>query len=260
MKIGVLGCGWLGLPFALRLKEMGYDVRGTVSSEAKALTLQDKLSIFVVKVTETGVEGDFSFFEDLDVLVVAIPPQLRSNPKADFIKKMEHLLALAKRYAIERILYVGTIAVFPNVNQAFDEDSKPITFDDKSNQLIAAEELIKNYNDTTTIIRMGGLINEERHPVTMLAKRESIANPEATINLIHQKDAIGLLCRIINKGIWGKVLHGVVLSDETKRDFYSKEAKKRGLILNFQEGHTSVGKKILVQKTLEILEYKPKVL
>lgn len=259
MIIGVLGCGWLGLPLALELKNRGYEIKGTVSSEAKARSLQDQLNVVALKVNEDGVEGDSCFFQGLEVLVIAIPPQLRSNPKANFLKKMGHILAAAQKKGIKKVIYIGTIAVFPNENKTFDEDSIPVPFDDKSKQLIAAEELVWQYGDNSTIVRMGGLINQERHPVTMLAKRKSIPNPEASINLIHQKDAVGILCEVIEKEAWNQILHGVVLNNETKKEFYSKEAIKRGLELNFEQDQSSVGKKVFAQKTLQILGYSPKV-
>ncbi|RUA14157.1 MAG: short-chain dehydrogenase, partial [Flavobacteriia bacterium] len=39
-SIGVLGCGWLGLPLAQRLVESGFEVHGTTTSIEKVQQLQ----------------------------------------------------------------------------------------------------------------------------------------------------------------------------------------------------------------------------
>jgi 3-hydroxyisobutyrate dehydrogenase-like beta-hydroxyacid dehydrogenase len=57
-KVLVIGCGWLGLPLALKLKDLGYSVSGTTRNAERQKALESK---------------DIQFFND---------PEIPSN--ADF--------------------------------------------------------------------------------------------------------------------------------------------------------------------------------
>ena len=62
-NIGILGCGWLGLPLAKKLIEKGYSVNGTTTSSNKLKVLQNAgINPFTVRLSETGIEGDIEGF------------------------------------------------------------------------------------------------------------------------------------------------------------------------------------------------------
>ncbi len=254
--IGVLGCGWLGLPLALALKKQDYNVKGSVTSIEKKQTINNQLSdIYVLKVEEDGIEGELDFFKNISVLVIAIPPGLRGNQQSDFTKKINQIIQLAIFNNITSILYVSSTAVFANNNNTYDENTVPVPYDSKSEQLIIAEQLIREAKIPCSIIRMGGLIDEHRHPVTTLSKQLSVKNPLVPVNIIHQKDAIGLILSIINNEKWGFIFHGVAPTTWTKQEYYTKEALKRNISLTFDIQNQSVGKKVLSQISTHLLNY-----
>lgn len=254
--IGVLGCGWLGAPLAEKLIADGYTVKGTVRSNEKKQTLKNSIpELFVVHVTEKGVTGDTCFFDDLDVLVIAIPPGLRKAKPENFVQKMSHVMAEVINNNVKHVMYVSTTAVFPNDNRTYDESSIPIPFDAKSEQLIAVEKLFLDSDISSSIIRMGGLVNKSRHPITMLAKRGVIKNPDAPVNLIHQKDAIGIITSIIYDDCWGFVFHGVAPLEVSKRAYYAAESQRRGLTLCFDEANDTKGKRVTSKNTILRLKY-----
>ncbi|MGB5275232.1 MAG: NAD(P)-binding domain-containing protein [Flavobacteriaceae bacterium] len=52
-RIGILGCGWLGLPLAESLLKKGYRIHGSTTSEEKIEMLQHKgIDAFLVSLTE----------------------------------------------------------------------------------------------------------------------------------------------------------------------------------------------------------------
>ena len=93
-RLGILGCGWLGTALALELLRSGIPVKGS-RTQAERVTDLNHLGIEgrILSLSETGIEGDLSFFEGLQTLVIAIPPVLRKNPKANFIAKIDSLIA-----------------------------------------------------------------------------------------------------------------------------------------------------------------------
>lgn len=256
--IGVLGCGWLGLPLALALQEQGYNVRGTTTSVSKKTLLQQQLkNIFIIEVQEEGVLGEVeSFFTGLDILIINIPPGLRKSSESNYVLKIELLISKLIKYQVCCVLYVSSTAVFPNTNQIFIEKDVLVETDNKTRQLIEAENRIKDSMlFKSTIIRFAGLVNEQRHPVTMLSRRSEVANPESPINLIHQEDCIGLLLRIIEGEFWSFVFHGVAPFHPTKRSYYNNEALKRNLKLVFAKNTSCLGKVITSDFTTKTLQY-----
>ena len=84
---------------------------------------------------------------------------------------------------------------------------------------------------STQIVRLGGLLGGDRHPVKQLAKLPVIDNPQAPVNLIHKADAIGLLRYLADQAPWQSIYNGVAPWHPTKQDFYEQAAKEMQLPL-----------------------------
>ncbi|GIR81555.1 MAG: hypothetical protein CM15mP83_2810 [Flavobacteriaceae bacterium] len=79
---------------------------------------------------------------------------------------------------------------------------------------------MSQHHFSTQIVRLGGLIGDDRHPVKQLAKLPIVHNPEAPINLIHKTDAIGLLRYFLkNKRFGRKFIMVLRLGIQQKRIF-----------------------------------------
>ncbi len=122
-----------------------------------------------------------------------------------------------------------------------------------------------NPNFKTTVLRFGGLIGEDRHPIKFLAGRENLENPEAPINLIHQLDCIGIIEAIIchpeisgqnDKLSFGEIFNAVAPFHPTRKVYYSQKALELNLPKpEFNENKPSVGKIISSEKVTTILGY-----
>jgi len=136
-----------------------------------------------------------------------------------------------------------------------DSISKPNT--ESGKQLLEAEQVLQNNsNFKTTIVRFGGLIGEDRHPIRFLAGRQGIENPNGPINLIHQIDCIGIIERIIELDCFGVTFNAVTPFHPTRKDYYTQKAVALGLSLpEFDESKPSVGKTILSDKIETVLGY-----
>jgi UDP-N-acetyl-D-mannosaminuronate dehydrogenase len=90
-KIGVIGCGWMGLPLAESLIASGYKVNGTSTSDEKISVLKERgITPFKIALSENDINGDIdSFLDSVSVLVINIPPKLRGKrPKESYIAKI----------------------------------------------------------------------------------------------------------------------------------------------------------------------------
>ena len=92
-------------------------------------------------------------------------------------------------------------------------------------QLLEVESILRSQDGfSTQIVRLGGLLGGDRHPVKQLAKLPVVNNPQAPINLIHKADAIGLLRHLAEEAPWQRIYHGVAPWHPTKQDFYEQAA------------------------------------
>lgn len=231
-NIGIMGCGWLGLPLAKKLMEEGYSVNGTTTSSNKLKVLQDKgISPFVVSLSETGIEGDIEgFLLGNKTLIINVPPKLRGQQTESYVDKMKFLIAEIGKSQIAKVIFVSSTAVYGDAEGEVSEDSplEPVT--ESGKQLVECEKLFTNESDfKTTIIRFGGLIGPDRHPITMLSGRENLSNGNHPINLIHLNDCIHLILTILEQDYWGEVFNGVYPHHPRKQVYYFEEAQKRGL-------------------------------
>ncbi|UJH68737.1 NAD(P)H-binding protein [Allomuricauda sp. SCSIO 65647] len=231
-SLGILGCGWLGLPLAKHLKAKGYSVRGTTTSQQKVEKLnRSGIDSFLVMLHEDGVQGQIeAFLSDMDILIVNVPPKLRSSSSGNYVDKMKHLVKKIGAFGIKHVLFVSSTSVYGNVTGEITEDTLPRPITESGRQLLDVESfLMTKKTFTTTIIRFGGLIGPNRHPVNFLSGKVDLKNGGELINLIHLDDCIYMISSIIEKEYWNEVFNGVYPYHPNKADYYHDEAKKKGL-------------------------------
>ena len=254
-----MGCGWLGLPLAMAFVEGSYLVRGTTTSEYKlGMLKKEGVTPFLISLSEEKIVGNISnFLVDAEVLVINIPPKLRGGNKENYVKKMQLLLESVKAAKTKKVIFVSSTSVYGDINAEVTEETIPKPSTESGKQLLASENLFKNTPELqTTIIRFGGLIGPDRHPVTMLSGRKGLTNGNAVINLIHVEDCIGIIKAIIQDDWWDELFNGVYPYHPTKQEYYSSEAQKRGLTIP-EYSNTSLhsGKKIESRRLIHVKKH-----
>lgn len=232
-KIGVIGCGWLGLPLAERLIDKGYEVKGTTTSNEKLAVLNEKGIIpFHISISENKIHGSIAqFLESVAILIINIPPKLRGKgPKESYIAKIELLHRAIQKSNVKNLIFVSSTAVYGNAKGIVTEKTAPMPVTASGLQLLQCENLLKNDPTlNTTIIRFGGLIGPKRHPITMLSGRKNLDGAKAPVNLIHLTDCIGIIETLIIKHHFGDILNAVYPDHPTKKEYYTSIALNRNL-------------------------------
>jgi len=254
-----MGCGWLGLPLAKAFIEGGYLVRGTTTSECKLGMLEKEgIAPFLISLSEEKIVGNISgFLADVEVLVINIPPKLRGGNTENYVKKMQLLLESVKATKTKKVIFVSSTSVYGDINAEVTEETIPKPSTESGKQLLASENLFKITPELqTTIIRFGGLIGPDRHPINMLSGRKGLNNGNHPVNLIHLNDCISIISSVIKQNWWGEIFNAVYPSHPPKKKYYSQEAVKRGLILpqyvqNFQKS----SKKIASRRLIHVKKY-----
>lgn len=276
-KISILGCGWLGLPLAKKLIENGFSIKGSTTSEEKLIVLEaNKIQPYLITLHEDKITGNTAdFLNESEVLIIDIPPKLRANSSTalgkTFVKKIKNLIVEIEKSAIKKVLFISSTSVYgdlPIFSTALEvtEESNLNPDSEGGKQLIEVEQLLQsNRSFQTTVIRFGGLIGEDRHPIKFLAGRENVENPEAPINFIHQEDCIGIIEKLINKGLrqaqsdnwnWNETFNAVAPNHPKRAEYYHKKALEMNLkVPTFVKDSKSKGKIISSEKLQQILNY-----
>ena len=258
-KISVLGCGWLGLPLAKVLLSNGFSVKGSTTSEEK-LTVLEKAGIepFLIALSENKATGNISdFLENSEILIINVPPKLRGSEKENFVSKIKNVIPIIEQSSVENVLFISSTSVYIDDDALVTEETIPKPDTESGKQLLETEQLLQsNKNFKTTVLRFGGLIGEDRHPIKFLAGRENLDNPDAPINLIHQDDCIGIILKIIETDSWNETFNAVAPSHPSRELYYTQKAKDLNLALpKFNSEQNSGGKIILSARTETVLKY-----
>ena len=74
-SLGILGCGWLGVPLGKHLQTLNYNIKGSSRSEEGISNLNNKgIKGYQVVLEENQTTGVKSFIDKLETLIVSIPP------------------------------------------------------------------------------------------------------------------------------------------------------------------------------------------
>lgn len=262
MKIGILGCGWLGLPLALHLKSDNNIIRGSTTQESKLSLLQEQgVSPYHIQVTPQIIKGQMhDFLEDLDALVVNFPPRIRSRSADLFLDEMHLLIeALETTQHLKKIIYVSSTSVFQNTAdfKIYDESYVFTEEEQESKALVKTELMLEKYlADRVKIIRCGGLIGPDRHPVKYLSGRKNVANPDSPVNMSYQKDVISICQKVLYNfdELPASVFHAVAPDDLTRQEFYHKAAAAFSITKpQFDHRKGQEGKRVLSTQTIASL-------
>ncbi|WP_161887600.1 SDR family oxidoreductase [Pontibacter russatus] len=231
--ISIMGCGWLGLPLAAQLVRAGYDVKGSTTTPEKLEVLQaEGVAPFLLNLQEENVDmGRLRDFLQAQVLVLNIPPHLRSDGGESYLQQLRLLAKALAASPVNRVLFVSSTSVYPDLNRVVTEED--IIFAEEQqpeHMLLQAERLFQSAEGwMTTILRFGGLVGGNRKPGRFLAGKKHVPNGDAPVNLIHLEDCIQIISRIIEQDIWGEVFHACADQHPLRKEFYTQAALALGL-------------------------------
>lgn len=252
-----MGCGWLGFSLAKSLIQDGYTVFGSTTSEDKIPRLQHVgITPYRISISEKGIIGPITtLLENTETLIINIPPKLRGSNPENYIKKMEHLCGALKKSKVKKVVFVSSTSVFGNDQGVVTDDIPPKPTTASGKQLLASEKLFGSLpNIETTIIRFGGLIGTDRHPITMLSGKSGLRNGNHPVNLIHLDDCIAIIGSILKKQWWGEIFNAAFPLHPSKKEYYRKIAQQKGLIPPKYDENPSLSGKIIDSSRLILVK------
>lgn len=195
---GIIGLGWLGLELKNRLEADGDEVWGTHSQEF-------------------NFQSDPFPQKEADLLFLNTPPIVSMSP-TDYVRKISS--------KAKKIILISSTSVYGRNSGKIDETTFPLPITNSAKWLVEVENRLRSqFGVRLTVIRPGGLIGGDRHPIKSLSGRTDVADGNHPINLIHRDDLIGIT--ILAASISGlSILNAVAPFHPAKRDYYADCAEK----------------------------------
>jgi nucleoside-diphosphate-sugar epimerase len=257
IRIGVIGCGWLGKSLVCDLIEQKYHVVATTQQQEKLSEIQSlgaQAEIISLPFGDFNVNSAAIFY--CETLVICIPPQLRKGKK-DYPKKIADIVQQAEKKQVKKIILISTTAVYGGLIGDVSESAVLKIDDEKVSIISQAEQKVLGFTGQSIVIRSAGLVGPNRHPGIFFRKKKLLTAPNSYVNLVHQKDVVSLIIALIkNKHVSG-IFNAVSEMQVTKRHYYSIAASALKLPKPVFDEHSEVelGKQITGDKLRDYLNY-----
>ncbi|WP_321779505.1 hypothetical protein [Sulfurimonas sp.] len=200
-SISIIGCGWLGKPLA------------------KTLEKESRVQCFDREKT-----SDNSSFWQNDTIIIAI------NTKDNYLKTLQKIAKLSSTSS--NIILLSSISVYREFNSILDENVD-IT---QKNLQKEAEELMQNLRKNLLILRLGGLMGEDR----ISGKWKKVSSfKDGPVNYIHREDVINIIKKLLKSDVKNGIFNLVAPQHPLRSLVHEQNAKNFGFMLGSFKEKTS---------------------
>ena len=224
-SVAIVGLGWLGLPLALHLKELGWCVKGSKQSPDDA----QKLHQLGIETYPFSLSDEMKRLPDhirplfnVDALIITLPPSRFSSQQ--YCEHLAFLANQAKKKGVQHLIFTSSTSVFPDISGQFDEGSQLSAETEMGKTLIQAEQcLFQSGISHCDILRLAGLIGKQRHPVKFLAGKHNLKG-YSPVNLVHLEDCIQAITALLMNPNGLRTYHLCAPIHPTRAEYYTKAA------------------------------------
>lgn len=214
-QIGIIGCGWLGKPLADKLSN----------------------SFHVACFSRETSWEDASFWQS-DTIIIAI------HTKNNYLETLQKIVSSSN--PVSNLILLSSTSVYREFDTEVDESAK-IT---KASLIKEAEDLLLNQRDSVLILRLGGLMGEDR----IAGKWKNATDfTDGFVNYIHKDDAINIMETILKKGLKSGIYNLVAPNHPLRSEIHKKNAKKFGVEVGIFKDMSK--RKVLSDKIINELSY-----
>ena len=239
-KVSIIGLGWLGAAAGLLLQKQGYLVLGSSTRSEKVELLREKGVDAVHFALDPDPKGtDYQRLFDSEILVVTLPPRSRQGDGEAYLQQLASLLDLVANSAVKQVIFISSTGIYPNESKAVPyTEEEEISESTAGNAILYRAEALMGTSPTydLTVLRMGGLMGEERIPGTYFSRKEQVVG-HTRVNFIHQVDAAGMIAWVIKQGLWNQTFNGIAPEHPLRREVYQRNWSALGIPLpaSFQD-------------------------
>lgn len=232
-SVAIVGLGWLGLPLARHLKNLGWEVKGTKRTHdgVEQMRLM-RLEAYHLELTpEINADpDDVSALLDVDSLIINIPPSQYFFDLNQYVEGVQNLVNEALLQGVSHIIFISSTSVFPDISANFNESAIPQPDSDIGRALVEIENGLAQMQDIDCdIIRFAGLVGNDRHPVYSLAGKQALKCGHSPVNLVHLDDCARAIQLLLETPGGYRLYHLAAPIHPTREEYYRHTAEKYGL-------------------------------
>ena len=221
-KTLLIGCGYVGLPLALRLKESGHEVSAWVHSQesADALAPHQLHRVIAGSVVEPRLWD--SVPESYQVIIHCASSGGGSEADYEQVFRKGALMMNTRQPHARRFFVSSTSVYRQNEGEIVTEKSDAEPDAATGRVLRAAEKIVLGADGT--VIRSSGIYGPRRGVLFERFRRgEAIIEGDGLrfINQIHQRDLVAAIIHLINAGAPGEIYNASDDTPVTYRDYYT---------------------------------------
>ena len=218
----IIGCGYIGLPLALRLKEAGHEIHAWVHSAASAASLAGHPFHRII----TGSVADGGAWdavgEDCD-LVIHCASSGRGGEAAYEEVFLRGARMMGEREPRARKIFVSSTSVYGQTQ------GEVVTEESPAEPLTATGRILREaeraaLGSGATVVRSTGIYGPGRGVLFEKFRRgEAVIEGDGLrwINQIHQRDLVAALAHLIEAGAPGEIYNATDDTPVTQLDFYA---------------------------------------
>ena len=149
-SVSIVGLGWLGLPLARHLKNLGWEVKGSKRTHegVEQMRLIRLESYYLELTPEINADpDDLTDLLSVDALVINIPPSQYFFDLENYVVGVKNLVNEALLYGVTHLIFISSTSVFAEVSGKFDENCQPQPSSDVGKALVEIENWLFQLQD-----------------------------------------------------------------------------------------------------------------
>ncbi|WP_026959702.1 SDR family oxidoreductase [Aliagarivorans taiwanensis] len=254
-RISIVGLGWLGMPLASRLIELGYQVVGSKRAAAEVEQARSLgIDAYPLELAPHIIGDTPAELFNADLLIINIPPGRKQHSAECHQAQISALLDAAKQAGVAKVLFISSTSVYgPQQGIVTEQSPEQPDVGSGTTLLHIEQQLLPNGPWQASCLRFGGLVGGERKPGRFLSGK-TLSGANSPVNLIHRDDCIGVISALIKRDIWGETFNVCADGHPSRQQFYTRAAECLALPppqFNDQPGSNKWVDNALIKQTLD---------
>lgn len=197
MRIGILGCGYVGQTIASLWKKEGHHLAVTTRQSDRVSTLHN-LADDVYLLPSQSLE---TFIQHQDALLISVAPDASSDYASTYLEIANQVAECAVRASdLRQIFYTSSTSVYGDHGGSWVDESTPISCNHENGKILHETEQIllkcQSKNREVCILRLGEIYGPGREIEQRLRRMQHqvfAGTGQSYTNLIHLTDIVNAL-------------------------------------------------------------------
>ncbi|MGB0715954.1 MAG: NAD-dependent epimerase/dehydratase family protein [Phycisphaerae bacterium] len=223
-RVGIIGCGYVGLALARELRQRGVSVTGTTRGSTAPASFQEVgiQHACVVLPNATGLEAAL---HGCDTILFCPGPGRGADYDAVFHQGAQQICEAIDGNVCRQIVFLSSTRVYgQNAGEAVDESSDTSLADSNGQAIVRAENVLLSCPRLKcNVLRLGGIHGPGRRLIDRIqaASGQTRTDGHVLVNLVHLDDIVAAILLSFShgdSGIFNIVDHQV----EPRRELYDR--------------------------------------